>query len=67
MDVLNIFLPPRIVVFEGDVAVLGFNSLLEFASEFLKNAGKVAFLFNFADAPLFRGDLVNEWLVYTVQ
>jgi hypothetical protein len=66
VDVLNILLPLRIVVFEGDVAVLGLNGLLEFASEFLKNGGKVAFLFTFADTPLFSGDLVNEWLVYTV-
>jgi len=66
VDVLNILLPLRIVVFEGDVAVLGLNGLLEFASEFLKNGGKVAFLFTFADTPLFSGDLVTEWLVYTV-
>ena len=66
MDVLDVFLMLGVICLERDVAVLGLNSLLELASELLKNDGKVTFLFSFNDTPLFRSDLVNKGLVDVV-
>jgi hypothetical protein len=63
VDSLDVLLVLFIVGFERDVRVLGLDGFLEFAAEFLKNDGKVAFLFNFAHAPLFGSDLVHKWLV----
>jgi hypothetical protein len=59
MDALDVLLMLRVIALKRDVAVLGLNSLLELASELLKNDGKVTFLFSFNDTPLFRSDLVN--------
>jgi hypothetical protein len=66
VDSLDVLLVLFIVGFKRDVTVLGLNSFLEFAAEFLKNDGKVAFLFNFAHAPLFGSDFVHKWLVDVV-